>query len=143
MKKDDYIKQIKSPKWQRRRLEIMNTDNFTCQICGDKENSLNVHHLCYDRDNDIHEYKDTELMTLCEDCHQSEHDPELLNDKIHSLNRHGVTNSEICSFLEFLDILIFQGHDYAIPEFFCVEREDPDYGFLYNLADRRSKLRSK
>ena len=37
----DYKEQIKSPKWQKRRLEIMQKDNFTCQLCGDTESMLN------------------------------------------------------------------------------------------------------
>lgn len=49
----DYKEQIKSPKWQKRRLEIMQKDNFTCQLCGDTESMLNVHHLTYHKDKKI------------------------------------------------------------------------------------------
>lgn len=60
----DYKEQIKSPKWQKRRLEILQLDNFTCQICGDNEHTLNVHHLVYYKDKKIWEYEDWELITL-------------------------------------------------------------------------------
>ena len=32
----NYSEQLKSPKWQKKRLEIMQRDKFTCQLCGDK-----------------------------------------------------------------------------------------------------------
>ena len=63
----NYQEQIKSPKWQRRRLEILNRDNFTCQICGCQEKTLNVHHLMYDKNKEIWDYDDWQLITLCED----------------------------------------------------------------------------
>ena len=43
----DYSMKLKNPKWQRRKAEIMLRDNFTCQICGDTETTLNVHHIRY------------------------------------------------------------------------------------------------
>jgi 5-methylcytosine-specific restriction endonuclease McrA len=36
-----YSDQYKSPLWQKKRLEIMNRDKFTCQECGEKEKQLN------------------------------------------------------------------------------------------------------
>ena len=43
----DYNEQLKPPKWQRKRLEIMERDNFQCQCCFNKEKTLNVHHKEY------------------------------------------------------------------------------------------------
>jgi len=66
----DYSEQLKSPKWQKKRLEIMQRDKFTCQLCGDKETTLNVHHINYINNKKCWEYKDKELITLCEHCHK-------------------------------------------------------------------------
>lgn len=67
---------LKDPRWQKRRLEIMQRDNFTCQHCGNGLNdgiSLNVHHIRYRRNLMPWEYDDTDLTTLCEKCHKEEH----------------------------------------------------------------------
>jgi hypothetical protein len=63
-----YSERLRHPKWQRRRLEILQRDNFTCQLCGDTETILNIHHKEYHKGK-IWEYKDDELITYCELCH--------------------------------------------------------------------------
>lgn len=65
----NYSEQLKSPKWQKKRLEIMQRDKFTCQLCGDKETTLNVHHLEYIKDAKAWECDNNSLVTLCEHCH--------------------------------------------------------------------------
>lgn len=109
----NYQEQIKSPKWQRRRLEILNRDNFTCQICGCQEKTLNVHHLMYDKNKEIWDYDDWQLITLCEDCHDNEHNSELKNimNIIKSLQSKGITLFEIYTLLESVDVSIALEHD--------------------------------
>lgn len=63
----DYSAKLKSPLWQRRRLEILNRDDFTCCKCGDKETELHVHHLKYT--GEPHEAPNEDLETLCKHCH--------------------------------------------------------------------------
>lgn len=70
-KREQYIKKLKDPRWQKKRLAIMNRDNFTCQYCLDTETTLNVHHYYYGK-GDPWEVPDEALITLCEDCHESE-----------------------------------------------------------------------
>jgi hypothetical protein len=65
-----YAEQIKSPKWQKKRLKILERDKYTCQSCGEENKTLHVHHLLYKKGNSIWEYKDHELTTLCEECHE-------------------------------------------------------------------------
>lgn len=65
-----YKDQLKSPLWQKKRLEIMSRDNFTCQICLDTEETLNVHHKSYDKNVKAWEYGNDRLVTLCETCHE-------------------------------------------------------------------------
>ena len=65
-----YPEKLKSPKWQKKRLEVLNRDNFTCQHCGDTETELHVHHLKYSRE--PHEAPLEDLATLCKICHKFE-----------------------------------------------------------------------
>ena len=66
----NYSEQLKSPMWQKKRLEIMQRDNFTCQNCGDENRQLQVHHKHYIYGNNVWEYDEDELVTLCSDCHE-------------------------------------------------------------------------
>lgn len=68
--KTDFFEQYKDPRWQKKRLEIMKRDNFTCQSCDVNYNTLNVHHIVpYRKETKPWEYENDELITLCEDCH--------------------------------------------------------------------------
>lgn len=81
MANSNYFTLLKDPRWQKKRLEIMNRDGFKCQDCGHDDLPLNIHHKYYiygmtpwDYDNDI-------LITLCEECHQQwEYDKSIIND---------------------------------------------------------------
>lgn len=64
---------LKDPRWQKKRLDILNRDNFKCQCCGNGELTLHVHHTKYIKGNDPWDYKNNFLVTLCELCHDSEH----------------------------------------------------------------------
>lgn len=71
-KKKTYSELLRSPLWQKKRLEIMQRDNFTCQHCGCEGRELQVHHKVYHKDAKPWEYDDSELITLCELCHAAE-----------------------------------------------------------------------
>ena len=68
-RKNEYADMLKSPKWQKKRLEIMQRDGFVCQHCGDDETTLHIHHLRYDFSIKPWEYNNDDLVTLCEHCH--------------------------------------------------------------------------
>lgn len=67
-----YAEKLKDPRWQKKRLEIMGRDEFTCQICKDNSTTLHVHHKYYIYGNDPWDYEDNCFLTLCADCHESE-----------------------------------------------------------------------
>lgn len=82
----NYQEQIKHPNWQKKRLEIMNRDGFTCRSCGNcMDLILHVHHLVYYKNKLIWEYDNDDLITLCEYCHEiyhniyDKHDPTFIN----------------------------------------------------------------
>lgn len=65
-----YYEQIKSPEWQKKRLEILDRDKFTCRDCGDKKTELHVHHLSYEYKKEIWNYDNSNFVTLCKTCHE-------------------------------------------------------------------------
>lgn len=64
-----YSEKLKDPRWQRKRLEIMERDEFSCKLCGDDQTTLNVHHCFYGKRRDPWDYDNDHLITLCEHCH--------------------------------------------------------------------------
>lgn len=112
----NYSEQLKNPLWQKKRLEIMQNDNFTCQICGDKESTLNVHHLHYEKGKLIHEYDDKCLITLCEQCHKNEHEwqNETLKTFLSCLMERNITMFEAMAIIQTLDIQLYLEHKNAI-----------------------------
>lgn len=67
-----YLDKLKDPRWQKKRLEILNRDEWTCTFCDAKDTTLNVHHISYF--NEPWDAPNTHLITLCEDCHKAETD---------------------------------------------------------------------
>ena len=65
----NYSEKLKDPRWQKKRLEILKRDNFTCKKCGDKTTTLHIHHLKYMKNKEPWETPKKDLITLCEDCH--------------------------------------------------------------------------
>ena len=47
-----YWEKLRDPRWQKKRLEIMERDDFTCVHCQDNASTLNVHHGFYTKDTD-------------------------------------------------------------------------------------------
>lgn len=43
-----YSEKLLDPRWQKKRLEILARDNWTCQRCGAVNCELHVHHACRD-----------------------------------------------------------------------------------------------
>lgn len=69
-----YSDKLKSPKWQKKRLEILQRDEFKCTKCFNDEIELNVHHKKYIFGLNPWEYENDNLTTLCIKCHKNQHD---------------------------------------------------------------------
>jgi hypothetical protein len=70
---ESYFELLKHPEWQKKRLRIMERDDFQCRECSDKGTTLNVHHSYYTKGAKPWEYPDESLRTLCEVCHKKRH----------------------------------------------------------------------
>lgn len=90
-----YSEKLKHPKWQKRRLEILNRDAFTCRHCGDTEKTLHVHHLNYVKGGEPWDAPDGALLTLCADCHAVAGDEErdAASTLVSALKDHGADAS--------------------------------------------------
>lgn len=64
-----YAEKLKDPRWQRKRLEIMERDGFACHACGELTKPLNIHHCYYIPKTAPWDYPSESLVSLCENCH--------------------------------------------------------------------------
>lgn len=67
-----YSQALRDPRWQRKRLEIFQRDDWRCRKCGTDSKNLQIHHTKYERGKNPWEYPGFVLLTLCEDCHSDE-----------------------------------------------------------------------
>lgn len=68
MGRTPYAVKLRDPRWQRRRLEILERDAWMCQLCGDDQSTLVVHHIWYA--GEPWDAPEDALVTLCERCHE-------------------------------------------------------------------------
>lgn len=66
-----YPKYLKTPEWQQRRYIALERAGYRCQVCNASNVQLNTHHRTYERRG--HEL-DSDLITLCQDCHYIFHE---------------------------------------------------------------------
>mgnify|MGYP001568534691 CR=1 FL=1 len=71
-KESEYSKKLRDPRWQKKRLKILERDDWACQKCYDDESTLVVHHRRYLVGEEPWDYPDDLLVTLCEGCHEQE-----------------------------------------------------------------------
>lgn len=68
-----YAEKLKDPRWQKKRLEVLEAAGFACQNCYDSESTLHVHHKAYFKGREPWEYDKEQLAVLCESCHEDHH----------------------------------------------------------------------
>ena len=71
-----YAEKLKDPRWQKKRLEILEAAGWKCEflgvgLCNSGDNAtLHVHHKCYKRNTDPWDYPSFVYSVLCDDCHK-------------------------------------------------------------------------
>lgn len=68
MKRLTYSEKLKDPRWQRKRLQIFNRDDWKCVVTGLSTQTLCVHHMRYH--GAPWSSPDDELETVCETVHE-------------------------------------------------------------------------
>ena len=58
------------PEWQARRTATLARAGYRCEVCGERDTRLDVHHNTYDRYGDESSY---DLVALCGGCHELFH----------------------------------------------------------------------
>jgi len=79
-----YKEKLKDPRWQRKRLEILERDKWRCRACGERNQIMHVHHLSYSKSYSPWDCDNSELVTLCSECHYIYHNfySRILNEKL-------------------------------------------------------------
>lgn len=115
-----YSELLKDPRWQKKRLEILDRDNWFCQACADRESTLHVHHIKY-TSNLPWETPNYLLVTLCESCHQKE---EYLKDFDYYdlLHDTGLTRKDLVIILKHIRYRMLHPSDPSTP-FWILNRE--------------------
>lgn len=91
-----YSEKLKDPRWQKKRLEIFQRDEFKCKFCGDAETELQVHHKEYINGRLPWEYDNEKLVTLCCHCHEIVEitKSQIINFDVNSIVSIGFLNKE-------------------------------------------------
>src|SRR5262245_53386302 len=89
--KPTYLEMLRDPRWQRKRLEVMQREDFACQDCGATDSTLNVHHTYYEKGKPPWDYPIESLKCLCEPCHVKAQDYwRLIQIEIAELDSHAI-----------------------------------------------------
>lgn len=64
-----YKEMLLDPRWQKKRLKVLEAAEWKCDVCGEAGRTLHVHHLEYWPSLAPWEYPDNWLAVLCADCH--------------------------------------------------------------------------
>lgn len=64
-----YSEKLRDPRWQKKRLEILERDGWYCQICLSEKETLQVHHIRYHK-GDPWDTPSCDLTSFCETCHE-------------------------------------------------------------------------
>ena len=92
-----YAEKLLDPRWQKRRLEILERDKWTCRIGSETHKSLQVHHAAYLPGVEPWDHPDHLLMTLCCDCHAKETREKAMADLalLHAFRNAGALNADV------------------------------------------------
>jgi len=71
--KTSYFEKLKDPRWQKKRLEVLEKSAWSCESCGDTKTTFHVHHKQYIKGREPWEYEVGQLSALCSSCHASKH----------------------------------------------------------------------
>lgn len=92
-----YAEKLRDPRWQKRRLEILQRDDFTCRYCKDNETELHIHHLTYSKN--PWDTDEDNLITLCKHCHYIIEDCKAAEILVYAIHKNEFTNHEFVCFV--------------------------------------------
>lgn len=124
-----YSEKLKNPKWQKKRLEILQRDNFKCTKCGDSETELQIHHLKYN--GEPWDAPNSNLITVCKHCHFIIEDA-----KKHDFEIIGIENGGFYKIVLLKDGIAYYSLDFSdLPQYlFAFSYNSISLKHLYNLS---------
>lgn len=125
-----YSEKLRDPRWQKKRLEIMQRDDFKCQECSDATSTLHVHHTRYIKGREPWDYPNGFLVTLCELCHEHSHESSSVEMLLGSLYSRGATWYTFGAFSYVLDEAMPPGMKVSVAE----------WSEIFDLIEDRLKL---
>ena len=145
-----YQEKLKDPRWQKKRLEVLERDNWCCKNCGDYESTLHVHHKVYEKNKAPWDYENVMLESLCEDCHKKEHSTAYPANQrlIQSIRRNFSTDDIIAISLGFHEAELIRGPEFTSSLIFWiltnneVQQELGDM-YLRSLGQKRKSRQLK
>lgn len=134
-----YLEKLKDPRWQKKRLEILDRDKWKCIHCHNELQTLHVHHKAYS--GNPWEVENKCLSTLCEDCHDEEEKilPEEIKKCISYLKKSGFSSR---SFIMLSNIFLDTDRNWGInePSFSVIKMaidSDEIWDFLVKLFNEK------
>ena len=93
----NYSEKLKDPRWQKKRLEIFDRDEWCCKKCFDGSSTLCVHHFRYIPGVEPWDYPSEFLITLCEKCHAEEYEmmPQEMSSLVEQIKEKGFFHHQI------------------------------------------------
>lgn len=129
-----YAEKLQDPRWQKKRLKILERDEWKCRLCFDTNATLHIHHKKYhkepwDVDNDF-------LITYCKHCHvfveENDRDDELVRTtKIY------MTNGSLVLYAIFIN----KEKEYYVETYFFDKNDNISYWHSILAEDMESLLR--
>lgn len=96
----NYSEKLKDPRWQRKRLEVLQREDFTCETCKAIEKTLHVHHKFYETGKEPWEYPLEAFMVLCVDCHEEEEsEKQYFKEMVVNVLKSGFTYGQLNTYL--------------------------------------------
>lgn len=69
-----YSEKLKTVEWKKMVDKVRNRDDYQCKRCGAVNRFLHVHHQYYLPERDPWDYPMECFVTLCDTCHEKEHE---------------------------------------------------------------------
>ncbi len=71
---EEYRQQRLDPRWQKKRLKVLEYAEWRCQCCGNRnDRTLHVHHSYYTKGKKCWDYPTGALIAVCDCCHEKLH----------------------------------------------------------------------
>lgn len=78
-----YSQQLDDQRWKWKADNIRKRDEHKCRGCGKSNRQLDVHHIRYVEGRQAWDYDESDLVTLCHECHEKVHEHQEFIDSLH------------------------------------------------------------